>query len=62
MPPLPGCGEVLGPFTLPDANSSYDFDVAFEAETLRFDLMDTTGGNTGIVDVAVFGAFLDGAE
>jgi len=54
-----GDGEVLGPFTLPDANSSYDFDVAIEAETLRFDLMDTTGGNTGIVDVAVFGAFLD---
>jgi hypothetical protein len=54
-------GEVLGPFTLPDANSRYDFDVAIEAETLRFDLMDTTGGNTGIVDVAVYGAFLDGA-
>jgi hypothetical protein len=52
-------GEVLGPFTLPDADSSYDFDVSFEAETLRIDLMETTGGNTGIVDVAVYGSFLD---
>ena len=53
-------GQIYGPFELPDANSSYSFDVAIEAETLRFDLMDTTGGNTGVVDIAVYGAFLDG--
>lgn len=52
-------GQIYGPFELPDANSSYSFDVSIEAQTLRFDLMDTTGGNTGAVDIAVYGAFLD---
>lgn len=54
-----GDGETLGPFELPDADSSYAFDMEIEAETLRFDLVDTTGGNTGVVDIAVFGEFLD---
>ncbi|MFQ5434014.1 MAG: hypothetical protein ACE5FD_03975 [Anaerolineae bacterium] len=30
-------GETFGPFDLPDADSSYNFDVVIEAKTLRFD-------------------------
>jgi hypothetical protein len=51
-------GEKFGPFQLPDTDSSYDFEVAILAETLRFNLMETTGGNTGVVDIAVYGEFL----
>ena len=50
-------GQVSGPFDLPDANQPYKFDVAFEAQSFRFDLINTTGGNTGAVDIAVFGEF-----
>lgn len=50
-------GEVYGPFDLPDGNSPYTFDVDIEAKTLRFDLVETTGGNTGVVDIAVYGKF-----
>ncbi len=52
-------GEIFGPFEVPDASEPYEFEVAIEAETLRFDLVDTTGGNTGITDVAVYGEFVD---
>lgn len=52
-------GETFGPFELPDAQSNYSFDVGIEAERLRFDLVDTTGGNTGAVNIAVFGRFID---
>ena len=54
-----GGGETYGPYDVPDAQSEYTFDVDFTAQTLRFDLVDTSGGNAGIVDVAVFGAFVD---
>ena len=51
--------ETFGPYELPDAQSGYTFDVDIEADTLRFDLVDTTGGNTGVVDIAIFGELLD---
>jgi hypothetical protein len=53
-------GETFGPFEVPDANRSFSFDLETEAETLRFDLVETTGGNTGVVDIAVRGEFVDG--
>ncbi len=52
-------GETLGPFELPDDGSTYEFDTAVTTKTLRFNLMDTTGGNTGAVDIAVYGKFID---
>ncbi len=52
-------GEMFGPYDLPDANQPHQFDVAIEAETLRFNLMNTTGGNTGAVEIAVYGDFID---
>lgn len=51
-------GQVFGPFDLPDASKPYQFDVAFEAQTLKFEFVNTTGGNTGAVDIAVFGEFI----
>ncbi len=52
-------GEVYGPFAVPDASGSHSFDMDLETSRLRFDLMETTGGNTGIVDIAVYGEFVD---
>lgn len=53
-----GEGEVYGPFELEGTEQAYSFDVEIEAQTLRFSLMDTTGGNTGAVDIAVYGEFI----
>ncbi len=52
-------GEMFGPFELPDELSSYSFDIDVETKTLRINLVDTSGGNTGVVDIAVFGEFID---
>jgi hypothetical protein len=49
-------GEVLGPFTLPDATQPYRFDVEVTARMLRLDVLDSSGGNTGLVEFAVYGA------
>ena len=48
-------GVVLGPFTLPDANQLYRFEVEARARVVRFEVVDSSGGNTGAVEVAVFG-------
>jgi len=52
-------GEVFGPFKVTDASQPYEFEIAFESQTLRFDLVDTTGGNTGVLDIAVYGEFIE---
>ena len=52
-------GTVFGPFEVPDTDQAYVFDVEIEAQTLRFDLIETTGGNTGVVNIAVYGEFLE---
>jgi hypothetical protein len=57
-----GEGEMYGPFELPDTSQAYEFDVEIEAQTLRFNLMNTTGGNTGAVDIGVFGEFIEGGD
>ncbi len=48
-------GDTYGPFTLPDPDQPYTFDVEFEAETLRFQVADSSGGNTGAIEIAVYG-------
>jgi hypothetical protein len=53
-------GDMLGPFEVLDTNGPHRFEVDVEAATLRFDLMDTTGGNTGIVELVVIGEMVDG--
>ena len=48
-------GGVLGPFDLPDAAQPYRFEVDAVARTLRLDVVESSGGNTGLVEFAVFG-------
>ena len=52
-------GETFGPFDLDDAASLYEFDVDFAASSLRFDAVETNGGNTGFVDIYAFGEPLE---
>jgi hypothetical protein len=54
-----GEGDEYGPYDLPDAGGAYTFDTAIEAQIIRFALTETTGGNTGVVDIAVYGQFID---
>ena len=48
-------GEVLGPFTLQDAAQPYRFEVDVTARSLRLDVVDSSGGNTGLVEFAAYG-------
>jgi hypothetical protein len=52
-------GETFGPFALPDPDQAYAFAVDFVTSTLRFDVVTSTGGNTGAVDVAAYGSRVD---
>ncbi|MBI3159439.1 MAG: discoidin domain-containing protein [Chloroflexi bacterium] len=52
-------GETYGPYTIPDSSSPVEIPVDIQAQTLRFVLEDTTGGNTGVVDIAVIGEFIE---
>ena len=52
-------GEVLGPFTLPDANEAHRFEVDVTASTLRLDVVDSNGGNTGLIEFAAYGTPVD---
>jgi hypothetical protein len=48
-------GEVLGPFLLEDAGQAYRFDVDMVARSLRLDVVDSSSGNTGLIEFAVYG-------
>ena len=48
-------GDTFGPFTLPDANKSYQFSVEIIARRLRFDVQSCNGGNTGAIDIRAYG-------
>lgn len=48
-------GETFGPFELPDADQIYRFPVEFTAKSLRFDAVETNTGNTGAVEIVVYG-------
>jgi hypothetical protein len=48
-------GDVLGPFELPDAAQPYRFEVDVVASSLRLDVVDSSGGNTGLVEFAAYG-------
>ena len=51
-----GRGEVHGPFRLADASRGYRFAVDIVASRLRLDVVESSGGNTGLVEFAVFAA------
>ena len=48
-------GETIGPFDLPDAAGIYYFDTDFTARRLRFEAVTSSGGNTGAVEIKVYG-------
>jgi hypothetical protein len=48
-------GETFGPFDLPDATRIHTFPVQFTARKLRFDAVETNSGNTGAVEIEVYG-------
>ncbi|MGE3073917.1 MAG: discoidin domain-containing protein [Dehalococcoidia bacterium] len=48
-------GETLGPFSLPDANGLHVFEVSALARSLRFEVLSSSGGNTGAVELAASG-------
>jgi len=49
-------GQQLGPFTLPDTTQAYRFevDITDTIQSLRLDVTDSTGGNTGLVEFAIY--------
>lgn len=49
-------GEKLGPFDLPDAKSVYYFPVSTTARTVRFEVLKSSGGNTGAAEIQVYAA------
>ena len=48
-------GEIYGPFELAGAGSIYYFDTPFTAKRLRFESVNTSGGNTGALEIEVYG-------
>ncbi len=48
-------GERLGPFTLEDADQAYRFEVDVLGETLLLDVVDSSGGNTGLIELSAYG-------
>lgn len=48
--------ETFGPFTLPNATRGYPFAIVGTsiAESIRLDVVDSSGGNTGLVEFKVF--------
>ena len=52
-------GAILGPFTLPDADRLYLFQVEATARFLRFEVVSSSGGNTGVVELSVIGTTLE---
>lgn len=49
-------GETFGPFELPGTDQAYAFAVDFVTSALRFDVETSTGGNTGVINVAAYGS------
>ena len=48
-------GETYGPFDLADSGSIDYFDTDFTAKRLRFESSNTSGGNTGAIEIEVYG-------
>jgi 6-phosphogluconolactonase (cycloisomerase 2 family) len=48
-------GETHGPYQLSDAGGPFYFETDFNARRLRFEIVDSSGGNTGAVEIEVYG-------
>ena len=49
-------GEEFGPFEVSGAAQIYFFDTDFTARRLRFEAVETSGGNTGAVEIEIYGS------
>ena len=47
-------GEVFGPFELPSARESFSFEARGEARRFTLRVVESSGGNTGLIEFAVF--------
>lgn len=47
-------GEVFGPFDLPDAAGLYTFAAEGQGKRFRFKVQNSSGGNTGVVELAIY--------
>lgn len=47
-------GQRFGPFELPDANGLFRFPVEGEGQRFTFRVLDSSGGNTGLVELAIY--------
>jgi hypothetical protein len=52
-------GTVLGPFRLQDAAQAYRFEVDVTTRSLRLDVVESNGGNTGLFELAAYGALVE---
>ena len=48
-------GETFGPFELPDASQPYRFPLNATAQSLRLKVVDSSGGNVGLVEFGAYG-------
>jgi hypothetical protein len=48
-------GETYGPFELSDAGGLFYFETDFDARSLRFEVLSSSGGNTGAVEIELYG-------
>ena len=49
-------GRSIGPFIVDSAATVTFFETDFEATRLRFEVIESSGGNTGAVEIEVYGA------
>ena len=47
--------NTFGPFELPDADQPYHFQIDTNARRLRLDVLESTGGNVGLIELGAFG-------
>lgn len=48
-------GEIHGPYLLDNAAEAHYFEVDFVAQRLRFEVTSSSGGNTGAVEIEIYG-------
>lgn len=46
--------EVLGPFNLPDTEQAYQYPIGKVSSSIRLDVVSSSGGNTGLVEIAAY--------
>ena len=49
-------GTEMGPFEVPGSSEMHIFPVSVRAQRLRFEVVESSGGNTGVVELAAYGA------